>query len=91
MVAEAKTTNRIREVRLARGLSQSALGKLVDMSEPAINRYERGGRKPTREKMHQIAKALGVPLQALFVDLSARDGEVIEEVSVGELTGGDLH
>lgn len=51
------------------------LGRLIGVSEPAINRYERGNRKPPREKMNDIAKALNVPLKDLFVNLVTEDEE----------------
>lgn len=76
---QLKTHNRIAEVRKARGLSQTELGRRIGKSEPTINRYERGNRKPTREVLNDIAEALGVPLKALFVDLSANgDNRVVE-------------
>lgn len=68
MVTEAKSRNRIRDVRTQRGISQTELGLRVGMSEPTINRYENGGRRPSREMFNAIADALGVPLKDLFVD-----------------------
>lgn len=64
-----EVTNRIREVRIQKGLSQIKLGRMVGLSEPTINRYERGSRRPSRETMLQIAAALEVPLKDLYVDL----------------------
>lgn len=72
-----KTHNRIKEVREAKGLSQAQLGRLIGKSEPTVNRYERGNRKPTRDVLNAIAQALGVPLKSLFVNLDVqgvRDG-----------------
>jgi transcriptional regulator with XRE-family HTH domain len=83
MVTNMKTRNRIKEVRESQGISQTELGRLVGLSEPSINRYERGNRKPTRKKLDDIAKALGVPLKALFIDLSP--GQFEEGESNGKL------
>lgn len=69
---ETRTRNRIREHREKYGISQSQLGRKVALSEAAINRYERGRRKPSKEIMMRIAEALGVPLRELFVDLSGQ-------------------
>lgn len=82
-VNPVKTSNRIREVRMEMGLSQSELGRRVGLSEPAINRYERGRRRPTAEKLREIANALGVPLIALFVKLDV-------EITEGNVHGGFL-
>lgn len=69
-VAETIATNRIREVRLQKGMSQTKLGRLVGLSEPTINRYEHGSRRPSRETMVKIASVLEVPLMDLYVDLA---------------------
>lgn len=64
-----RTTNRIRQVRERKGMSQSALGRKVGLSEASINRYEQGSRRPDRDTLTKIAAALGVPVRDLFVSL----------------------
>lgn len=78
LIKPPKTANRIREVREAVGISQIELGRRIEMSEPTINRYENGNRKPTRQVLFRIAKALDVPLQALFIDLVTMPTQVNE-------------
>lgn len=87
MVTTVKTHNRIKEVREAKGLSQTELGRLVGLSEPAINRYERGNRKPSRRKLDDIAKALDVPLKSLFINLSRCEDDMETEDFQGEVDG----
>lgn len=49
----------IRELRLAAGLSQRALAKRGETSQPAIARYERGGATPSWETLQRLAAACG--------------------------------
>ena len=50
--------NRIRELRLAAGLSQEALGEYVGGTKAQISKLERGDRQLTQQWMERIAKAL---------------------------------
>jgi len=55
-----KNPNRIREWRLARGLSQDALADIVGCSKMQISGLERGKPKLNMKWMRQLAPALGV-------------------------------
>jgi Zn-dependent peptidase ImmA (M78 family)/DNA-binding XRE family transcriptional regulator len=46
--------------RKARGLTQTELAEMVDVSQPAINRYESGDRDPEPETLAKLAGVLGV-------------------------------
>jgi phage repressor protein C with HTH and peptisase S24 domain len=52
--------NRIREVRRARGMSQQMLAGLVNVTQPSIDRLEKGGRKLSTVMLEQLATALEV-------------------------------
>ena len=56
----------IRKYRKAKGLTQSELGKKLGTTQFVITNYERGRNNPTAAKLPDIAKALGVPLEALY-------------------------
>ena len=51
--------NRIRELRLAAGLSQQALGDRVGVSKVTVSDLERGNMKLDTEYMRRFALALG--------------------------------
>ncbi len=51
---------RLKKVRQEKGLSQSELGKMVDIHYTQIGRYESKGAKPSSEVLSKIANALGV-------------------------------
>ncbi len=52
--------SRIREARLARGLSQSELAERVRVSQPTIAHWEQGAHAPRQMAMSRLAEALGV-------------------------------
>lgn len=49
----------LREARRAAGLSQRALARRADTSQPAIARYERGASTPSWETLQRLAAACG--------------------------------
>jgi transcriptional regulator with XRE-family HTH domain len=53
---------RVRELRLAAGLSQSELARRVGTRQPNIARLEGGGGMPRLETLERLADALGVEL-----------------------------
>lgn len=58
--------NRIKEARLAKGLTQKQLGDLVGWSYSTISLYESGGRKPEPETLLTLANILGVSTDYLL-------------------------
>lgn len=58
--------NQIRALREERGLSLRALAELSGLSLNAISRIERGENSPTVSSLHQLARALKVPIVDLF-------------------------
>lgn len=51
--------DRIKQARLAKGMSQDALAAAVGVSRPAVSQWEEGG-QPRRKKVPAIAEALDV-------------------------------
>jgi transcriptional regulator with XRE-family HTH domain len=64
--------NRLREARLAAGLTQEALGMAagvaVEVARTRINRYERGVNECDLRTARKLAAALGLPLAALYAE-----------------------
>jgi len=56
----------VRQLRQAKGLSQTALGELAGTSQQAIARIENGGVMPTIDSLERIGRALGVDLVVKF-------------------------
>lgn len=57
--------NRIRIIRMEKGMSQAELGNLVGLTADRIQKYENGARKPKKDLLKNIAAALGVSTLAL--------------------------
>lgn len=65
-MTEKGILNRLREIRILRGLSQRQLARTAGIHHPAINRIEGGQRTPTYRTMKKIAKALETDVFQIF-------------------------
>ena len=71
---KATFAKRLKEARVMRGISQRALGALVDKERDKnrgaarVNRYEQQVNLADIEKAAELAEALNVPLAYLFAD-----------------------
>lgn len=63
---------RIREVRLNAGLTQTAFGLEVGVSLPTVNRIEQNRRSPHAELLVEISKKFSVDLNWLLVGVAER-------------------
>lgn len=64
--AAQKLGNKIREHRLALGLSQEKLGELTGIDRTYISGVERGKRNPAVKNLERLAKALKVKVSDLI-------------------------
>lgn len=58
--------DRVREIRLQKGLSQEGLARLAKIDRTYIGGIERGERNPGIKNVYRIAAALGIPASDLF-------------------------
>ena len=58
--------NRIRRLRLERGMSQAQLAEKAGRKRSAIGNYESGAREPDFDTLNALARALEVPASALL-------------------------
>ena len=63
----------IREQRASANVSLRQLAKLAGVSNPYLSQIERGLRKPSAEILQQIAKALRISAEALYVQAGILD------------------
>lgn len=61
---------RLRELRLAKGLSQEALAELCGLHRTYVGSVERGERNISLDNIERIAEALGVAARDLFGEKS---------------------
>lgn len=70
--------DRIKEARLAAGLTQEELGKLIGKAKSTIAGYERvNGRDPDMETIVLLMNALNVDANFIFQDDDVTDGIVL--------------
>ena len=60
--------NRLRETRLAAGLSQSELEEISGIPKARLSRYENGHVEPSIQTLERLARALNVPEASLLGD-----------------------
>jgi transcriptional regulator with XRE-family HTH domain len=66
---------RLRALRLDRGLSQSALASMAGVSFQQLQKYESGANRISAGRLMRIAAALGVPVTAFYGTVGARKSE----------------
>jgi transcriptional regulator with XRE-family HTH domain len=65
-VSQMAQVSRLREFRLAAGLSQRQLARIIDQDSSNVSFWERTGRLPRVDLVIPIAKALGVTVEELL-------------------------
>ncbi len=83
---------RVRELRLSKGLSQEELAFQAGMHRTYLGGIERGDRNPSLENIAAIAKALDVTLSELFLfPSSAREhGNTVDQCAQDGDRRGDI-
>jgi phage repressor protein C with HTH and peptisase S24 domain len=56
---------RLRELRLARGMTMAGLAERIGVSQPAISQWESGRDRPGRDTLQKLAAELGVSSETL--------------------------
>jgi transcriptional regulator with XRE-family HTH domain len=63
---DAEIGQRVRSLRLQRGLSQTDLGTLIDVTFQQVQKYEKGTNRISAGRLQRIAEVLGVPVAVFF-------------------------
>jgi transcriptional regulator with XRE-family HTH domain len=59
---------RMRESRLALGMTQESLGELVGVTFQQVQKYEKGSNRVSAARLFEICQALNVTLSSMFKD-----------------------
>ena len=73
--------DRLKNLRLNRGLSQAKLADMLDVSSSLIGLYETGKRKPSYEKIEYLASVFGVSVDYL---MGKADESEVNQMNFGE-------
>ena len=65
---------KVRALRLDRGLSQAGLAEQIGVAFQQVQKYESGANRISAGRLALVARALGVPVTA-FYDAAARKGD----------------
>src|SRR5687768_11893381 len=57
---------KIAAFRKLRNLTQAQLAQMLSVEQPTVQRWEKGSREPSLDKLQEIAAALGVDLSELL-------------------------
>jgi transcriptional regulator with XRE-family HTH domain len=77
----------IREQRHAAQVSMRQLAKAAGVSNPYLSQIERGLRKPSAEILQQIAKALRISAEQLYVQAGILDERVGDDTVTAAILG----
>ena len=77
----------IREQRHAAKVSLRQLAKAAGVSNPYLSQIERGLRKPSAEILQQIAKALRISAEQLYVQAGILDERAGDDTVTGAILG----
>jgi Zn-dependent peptidase ImmA (M78 family)/transcriptional regulator with XRE-family HTH domain len=66
VLGDVMIANRIRQARLAAGMSLGALGEKVGVSHTAIQKYEKGLLTPSSSQLLKLARACGIRTEYFF-------------------------
>ncbi|MGV6821090.1 MAG: helix-turn-helix transcriptional regulator [Parvularcula sp.] len=66
-------TNRIRDLREAKGITQIQLADAIGMTRQTVAAIEKGKYSPSLEAAFRIASVLGVSITEVFVALDEED------------------
>jgi transcriptional regulator with XRE-family HTH domain len=69
--ADVTVGQTIRLHRLARGMSQTTLGKKIGVTFQQVQKYESGANRVSASRLSLIAQVLGIPLSMLFEGTSS--------------------
>jgi transcriptional regulator with XRE-family HTH domain len=86
---DAEIGQRVRTLRLQRGLSQTELGNLISVTFQQVQKYEKGTNRISAGRLQRIAEVLGVPAAHFFAAPEQRpaSGGVGHEVELLQTEG----
>jgi transcriptional regulator with XRE-family HTH domain len=72
---DADIGKRVRTLRLQRGMSQTELGDLLDVTFQQVQKYENGANRMSAGRLQRVAEVLDVPITFFYSNLESNRGE----------------
>jgi len=72
---DIEIAKRVRALRLQRGLSQTELGEVLDVTFQQVQKYERGTNRISAGRLYRIAEVLDVPVSFFYEGFEGRGSE----------------
>jgi transcriptional regulator with XRE-family HTH domain len=79
----------LRQARLDRGVSQSALARRTGVPQPAISRFENGRETPSLQRFGRLVAGLGLRPDLELAPLAAHRGDAVHAERVRRMTPGE--
>jgi transcriptional regulator with XRE-family HTH domain len=79
----------IRQQREVAKVSVRRLAEMAEISNPYLSQIERGLRRPSAEILQQIAKALRISAETLYVRAGILDPDAAEDITVPDAINRD--
>ena len=83
--------NRIKQLRIEKGLLQSEVAKYIGKSERMVGFYENGARDPNTETLIKLTELFGCTLDYLLGKSDIRNPEEIKKVPFANAGGLDVN
>ncbi|MEX3629081.1 MAG: XRE family transcriptional regulator [Burkholderia sp.] len=77
---------RIRKKRIAKGMSQQALGDVFGITRSSVNEWESGRTRPDPAKLVELARVLGIDLNELLTESDGKESVIPESKSSTQRT-----
>uniref|UniRef100_UPI004047BFD9 helix-turn-helix domain-containing protein n=1 Tax=Flavobacterium sp. TaxID=239 RepID=UPI004047BFD9 len=79
MQNKTEFSERLKELRKRKGISQGELAELIDVHFTQVSRYERGETKPNAEAMTKMAKVLDTTVDFL---MNGTSDDIVQEAGL---------
>jgi transcriptional regulator with XRE-family HTH domain len=81
---------KIREARILRGLSQTALADMIGITFQQLQKYENAHNRVSCSRLYAISLVLGIPVQAFFAGFSDNESGTAEKSDLPQNGSLDL-
>jgi transcriptional regulator with XRE-family HTH domain len=86
---DADIGKRVRTLRLQRGMSQTELGDLLDVTFQQVQKYENGANRMSAGRLQRVAEVLDVPITFFYSSSESNRGEHSPKIDFDSFQSSD--